>query len=377
MAKKELPIPDEYRKDVEEIHQEILKKFSPEISTIAGEFAYDATRGAAEQISMLRDMMIHFLLMRAFTSTSDEKYLEMIGEMRGVFKKEATKSVGYVVFTGKVGTIIPKGTVVSTESRDSVNGLSFVTLEMGSIGESGSVRIKAESIEAGTISNVREGAIKVLNTEIADITSVTNELFQNGTDIEDEESFRKRIEEAEKEEQLSGADTDYERWAKEVDGVGYAYCRDSWNRPGRVKILILDKNRDVASSELIAKVKDYIWPDVKPGSVNRGGKAPTGIEMLTIESPATKEVGVSGNFILSEGYSKETVSLKIKNLLNKYFDTLDIEGTIKYNMVLSIIGTLLVNGEGVEDFSNITINGSTRNIKLNSELASVSVVNMS
>lgn len=374
MLKKELPIPKEYIKDVEEIHGEMLDIFTNEISTIPGEFAYDSTRGAAEQIAMLRHMMIHYLLMRAFTLTSSDEYLDLIGDMNAVWRKKATKSTGRIIFYGKVGTVIPKGSVVSTEGSNSVNPINFVTLELGVIGDSGNVSVLAECVEEGSIGNVRPESIKVLVTEIFDITRVSNKEFKNGTDVESDDALRDRIRIAEQEEQLSGADVDYERWAKEVDGVGYAYCRETWNGPGTVKVLILDKNRRVASSELLNKVKQYIWPDLQPGQKNRGGKAPTGIKSFTVESPTIKQVSITGNFVITQGYDKSNVLGKIKKMLNVYFDKLDIEGTVKYNMVLSIIGTFLVNEDGLDDFSNIRVNGSTESIKLESQIANVSEV---
>lgn len=375
MAKKELPIPKEYKKDVEDIHAEILKTFSEDISTIPGEFAYDATRGSAEQIAMLREMMIHFLLMRAFTQTSDGEYLELLGDMRAVWRKKATKSTGYIIFYGKKGTIIPKGTIVSTESSENLNAISFITLEMGEI-ENDHVKVLAECTTAGNVGNVKPSSVKVLVSEINDITRVSNDEFKNGTNIEDDESLRGRVRAAEQEEQLSGADVDYERWAKEVDGVGYAYCRETWNGPGTVKVHILDKNRKPASSELLAKVKEYIWPDLKPGQVNRGGKAPTGIKECTIDTPRIKKIVIGGNIVVNSSFESQGVVSKMKMLINKYFDKLDIDGVISYNMVNSIIGTLMVNDMGVDDYSDITINGAKNSIKLNAELASVTGLNI-
>ena len=66
----------------------------------------------------------------------------------------------------------------------------------------------------------------------------------------------------------------------------------------------------------------------------------------------------------------------MKMLINKYFDKLDIDGVISYNMVNSIIGTLMVNDMGVDDYSDITINGAKNSIKLNAELASVTGLNI-
>ena len=366
-------IPKEYLSNVEEVHREMLSNFSEEISTIPGEFAYDSTIGGAQQISMLKETVLYYLLLRAFTDTSDDEYLEMIGEMNAVFRKKATKSTGKITFYGKNGTVIPKGTIVSTESTSNTNAIQFVTLEDAVI-ESDSVEVKAECMEAGKKGNIKPGTANILVSDVEYIKRVSNNEFVNGTDKEDLDTLRERIKEAEQEESYSGADVDYERWAKEVDGVGYAYCRETWNGPGTIKLLILDKNRKPASEELLKKVKEYIYPDLKEGQKNRGGKAPTGIKSFTFESPKVKDIRISGSFIITKGYKKETVLEEIKKRMNIYFDKLDIEDSISYNMVNSIIGIFMVDNRGLDDFNDITINGGKSNIKLNSEIATVSEV---
>lgn len=365
---RELPIPVFLTEDEEAIHERMLSNFQ-DVSTLEGDFIYDATRPIAEEITQLKQLGLQNNLKIAFPQTSYGEYLEWLGECKGVFKNQPTKSVGMVTFTGVQGTIIAKGTVVTTVATDEKQSIEFELLETKTIGENETVDIKAECRETGTIGNVSKGSISVLLGSINGIKSVTNkEDFKGGTDIEDEEHFRERVLVAEQEDRLSGASSDYIRWAKEVDGVGYAYVVPEWNGAGTVKVLILDKNRKAATQELIDEVQEYIYPLNVAG--NRDGKAPIGA-IVTIATPQTLLINVKASFVFSNGFSQETVLNILKNKIDKYLDKIDIGGTVSYNAIYSLAGSMMLADEGIQDFSNLTINDGTTNIILNDQVVGI------
>ncbi|MCC0686269.1 baseplate J/gp47 family protein [Clostridioides sp. ZZV14-6345] len=366
---RELPIPVFLTEDEETVHQRMLSNFQ-DISTLEGDFIYDATRPTAEQIAELKQLGLQNNLKIAFPQTSYGTYLEWLGECKGVFKNQPTKATGVITFTGMQGTIITKGTIVTTIATDEKQSIEFELLETKNIGENETVDIKAECRVAGTIGNVSEGSVSVLLGSISGVKSVTNkESFKGGTDIEDEEHFRERVLVAEQEDKLSGASSDYIRWAKEVDGVGYAYVVPEWNGAGTVKVLILDKNRKAATQELIDKVQEYIYPNVKEGQ-NRDGKAPIGA-IVTIATPQTLLINVKASFVFANGFSQETVLNILKNKIDKYLDKIDIGGTVSYNAIYSLTGSMMLADEGIQDFSNLTINDGTTNIILNDQVVGI------
>ncbi|VFC53526.1 putative baseplate J-like protein [Clostridioides difficile] len=365
---RELPIPVFLTEDEETVHQRMLSNFQ-DVSTLEGDFIYDATRPTAEQIAELKQLGLQNNLKIAFPQTSYGTYLEWLGECKGVFKNQATKSVGMVTFNGAQGTIITKGTIVTTIATDEKQSIEFELLETKTIEENETVDIKAECRETGTIGNVSQNTVTVLLGSISGIKSVTNkEDFKGGTDIEDEEHFRERVLIAEQEDKLSGASSDYIRWAKEVDGVGYAYVVSEWNGAGTVKVLILDKNRKAATQELINKVQEYIYPLNVEG--NRDGKAPIGA-IVTIATPQTLLINVKASFVFSNGFSQETVLNILKNKIDKYLDKIDIGGTVSYNAIYSLTGSMMLADEGIQDFSNLTINDGTTNIILNDQVVGI------
>ncbi|MEC5402404.1 baseplate J/gp47 family protein [Clostridioides difficile] len=366
---RELPIPSFLTEDEDAVHERMLSNFQ-DVSTLEGDFIYDSTRPTAEEITQLKQLGLQNNLKIAFPQTSYGTYLEWFGECKGVFKNQPTKSIGVITFNGAQGTIITKGTIVTTIATDEKQSIEFELLETKTIEESETVDIKAECRVAGTIGNVSERSVSVLLGSINGIKSVTNkESFKGGTDIEDEEHFRERVLVAEQEDKLSGASSDYIRWAKEVDGVGYAYVVPEWAGAGTVKVLILDKNRKAATQELINKVQEYIYPNVEDGQ-NRDGKAPIGA-IVTIATPQTLLINVKASFVFSNGFSQETVLNILKNKIDKYLDKIDIGGTVSYNAIYSLTGSMMLADEGIQDFSNLTINDGTTNIILNDQVVGI------
>ncbi|HBG5350317.1 TPA: baseplate J/gp47 family protein [Clostridioides difficile] len=367
---RELPIPVFLTEDEDSVHERMLSNFQ-DVSTLEGDFIYDATRPTAEQIAELKQLGLQNNLKIAFPQTSYGTYLEWLGECKGVFKNQPTKATGVITFTGVQGTIITKGTIVTTVATDEKQSIEFELLETKTIGENETVDIKAESRIVGTIGNVSKGSISVLLGSISGVKSITNkEDFRGGTDIEDEEHFRERVLVAEQEDKLSGASSDYIRWAKEVDGVGYAYVVPEWNGAGTVKVLILDKNRKAATQELIDKVQEYIYPlNISEGE-NRDGKAPIGA-LVTVVTPDTLLINVKASFIFSNGFSEETVLNNLKTKIDKYLDKIDLGGTVSYNAIQAIVGSMMLTDEGIEDFSNLTINDVKENIKLQDQVVGI------
>lgn len=217
---RELPIPVFLTEDEEAIHERMLSNFQ-DVSILEGDFVYDATRPIAEQIAELKQLGLQNNLKIAFPQTSYGEYLEWLWECKGVFKNQPTKSVEVITFIGIQGTIITRGTILTTVATDEKQSIEFELLETKTIGENETVDIKAECRIEGIIGNVSKGSISVLLGSINGIKSVNKEDFKGGTDIEDEEHFRERVLVAEQEDKLSGANSDYVRWAKEINTLNF------------------------------------------------------------------------------------------------------------------------------------------------------------
>ncbi|ASN68298.1 putative baseplate J family protein [uncultured Caudovirales phage] len=351
----------------------MLSKAPLDVSTIEGDFFWDNTRPTAEEKAELLQKALQGVLKLAFPQTSYGKYLEYLGECKNVFKNSPTKSTGIIKVKGKPGTLIQLGKIASTASTDTKQSIEFEFTETKTIDATGIANINAKCLAEGSIGNVLANTITVLSIPINGVESVTNEeSFQGGTDIEDEEAYRERLLEAEKENQLSGADADYIKWAKEVDGVGHAYVIPEWDGPGTVKVLILDKNGKPATQDIIDSVQTYIAPIVPKGQ-NRGGKAPVGA-IVTIATPSILSINIKAIFQFDEGYNHSVILNTLKDRINEYLVTVEMGGTIMYKAIDTIVGSMLINKEGVKDYSNLTINDESSNIKLIDHVAVVDEV---
>lgn len=350
----ELPIPEFLQEDEETIHRRMLEKAPPGISAKEGDFFWDATRPTAIEKAELVQLKLQHFLRLCFPQTSYGRYLDFLGEMKGVFRHPATPATGTVIFTGQPGTVIPAGFVVLTEATGSFLAIEFKTKERTQIGEDGTVTVAVECLESGTIGNVAANTITLLSEPINGIASVTNpEPFTGGTEMEDNDSFRERVLAA-YDEPLSGAKKDYERWAKEVPGVGAVYVVPLWNGPGTVKILVIDANGQPANQELIDAVQAHIAPDGNLG----GGLAPIGAD-VTVDTPEVFVIDIAFSLFLKDGYDAEIVVENIKARLRDFMAGFELNTGDRppERITVTRVGHEILSVDGTVDYASLTLNG--------------------
>ena len=360
---KDIDIPDFLNEEADDIHDRMLDLAPLDISTVEGDIFWDTTRPTAEEIAKLKQIDLREQLKQAFPQTSTGKYLEMHGETKNVFKHKATKSKGVVTFYGKDETYIPKGTVVGTIATKDLESIEFETEEDGFIKE-GKLELNVIALEEGSEGNVIKHSIVLVNDEIDGLEKVDNlNDFRNGADIEDEEKFRERVIEAFGNENLSGAPKDYKRWAKSVDGVGNAYVIPEWDGPGTVKLLVVDAKGKPVGEEILKKVRVFILDKEENGKNTGNGVAPIGAD-VTISSPEIESLRVSVNVVIDDAFSKDEVREKIVNYIEGYLSSLKIQDQVIYKAIDGILGSMIINNEGITDYSNLLLNGKTENIIL-------------
>lgn len=349
-------LPEFLNEDEETIHQRMRQNAPPDVNTEEGDIFYDVTRPVAIETSEMKQMKLAEAIKVAFPQWSYGIYLDMLAEMEGLQRHPAVNASGEVVFTGVPGTIIPAGTVVATVSDGENPSIEFQTMVQAEIEADGTVTAAIEAVEAGPIGNVASNQITILATPINGVSSVTNPApTSGGTPAEDDDSLRERIIESRKYPHLSGSRLDYERWAREVPGVGQAYCFPEWNGAGTVKVVIIDSNGEPANQALLDEVQSYIAPDERNG----GGLAPIG-HFVTVAAPITKVIDVSVSLVLESGYDQLQVVEAIKQEIKQLFMSMSIGETVR----IAEIGAVIIQTEGVQDYSNLLLNGSAQNVVL-------------
>lgn len=315
-----------------------------------GSFAMDSIQAIAQEISRMMYMRVISYLDLTFLDTAVGEFLDRKADDYGMKRNPATPSKGIVIFTGKEGTTIPKGLGVISD------GFTFLTDYEAVISSTLSVSIPVTCITTGIETNISAGAITGIRAvDAIDGVKAENQTdFEGGTEIEDDESFRKRIYEKLRNPISSGNANSYVYWAKQVSGVGNARCIPLWNGNGTVKVVILSSDGGTPDDIIIKNVADYIET-----------QRPVGAQ-VTVSKAIAKTINVVGKIQLKQGYKLSDVQNECYRIIHTYLTGIAYEEDSK---VLSYykISDLLYNVAGVKDIIDYTVNGKKESITAQAE----------
>lgn len=347
----------------EEIQDRMMSNLPADIDDMPGGFPYDFTMPTALEKSELIQFHLVRTLMLMFPMWAWGEWLELHGKQKGVFRKEPNKASGEVTFEGIAETRIADGFIVCTPATDISSSIEFVLDKEVTIPESGKVTVSVTAVEGGSASNTKSETVILMSKPIEGITKLYNEKdITGGTDEEDDESYRERIQEAYESEGTSfiANDSDYKRWAKEVTGIGDCIVVPTWNGPGTVKLVLVDANGRPANSQLVDAVYNHIM------SPNDREKRlmPTGSAELTVVAADTMLISYTcTGLAFDSSTSLEQVTSDFKSAVMKYYATAKLENIVRYNRVHA----LLTNIPGVLDFKDLKLNGEENNIILDQD----------
>lgn len=345
----------------------MMEQLPADIDNIEGGFPYDFTMPTALE----EDELLNFVLIEAikliFPAWSHATYLDYHAARSGLTRRAGNHASGYVTITGVPGTAIAAGTVFCVPAAGDAPAIEYATNEAATIGEAeedsnyGKVTVGVTAVEAGLGSNVSADTIVIMASPITGVVNVTNSAaITGGTEEEDDDSLYERIVLAEQDtESYVGNDSDYIRWAKEVNGVGTVLVDTQYEEehPNWVKLIILDANGQPANDQILAAVYEHI---MSPGNREEERLAPIGA-ILIVEAPAGCGliIRVTG-LELAEGAAVEDVVKSFKDSLETYYIAAKEDAEVRWN----VVHALFTETEGVEDFATLTINSGTANIPI-------------
>lgn len=343
--------------DADSIHKEMLASLPDAMDKTEGGFADDFTRPTALRMAKFAEQDILNAIACIFPTTSFGDFLDRHGKSRGIVRKKATKAYGHVRVTAKAGTEIPAGTIFTTIADDYAKYVEFVSVTSG-ITESDTepITLAVEAVLAGVEGNVPAGSITLLGTNLQGVSNVINvEATSGGTDVEDDESMRERIDLYDKNRQVSyvGSKADYVRWALEVPGVGSAVCIPAQDTSGLVTLIITDANGDPANEQLCSDVYEYIQSPSDEYARKTNVNA-----TLSVIPPATLDLTISATIELVYTGTLESVKSAFISALKLYLAS--CEGEVKYSKVWSTLSST----PGISDLNNLLVNGGTSNITI-------------
>lgn len=190
---------------------------------------------------------------------SYSEFLENLGALKGVTRKEAAAAQTTVRFTlsatRESATSIPAGTRVSTQS-----GIYFATDEYAEIlaGET-TVEVGAACVTAGTAGNdIAAGELNIIVDPIAYVESAVNTTVpEGGTDEETDDELRERIYLAPSKYAVGTADGYYYRAKEYSTDIGDIVVTSN-QKAGKVDIVFLKTDGSSPGEELITGLQEYM-----------------------------------------------------------------------------------------------------------------------
>lgn len=286
-----------------------------------------------------------FILNSIYADTACGKYLDRIASQNNIERKPAAYAERKGIFDIK----IPTGSRFSTVNADMY--VTYVAEEfLAQTGTGYAYQMRCE--EPGSIGNDYSGQLIAIDY-IAGLTQANlTDIIREGSEEETDEALRARILTKTKLPSTSGNKYDYYNWAMECEGVGAAKIFPLANGPGTVKVVITSSEQAAAGDSLVELVRNYIEE-----------RRPIGAAVSVI-SAVEKEISITAKVKLKNGVNLGTA----QELFLSEFTNFLRGGAFDLAYVsLARTGNLLLNTAGVEDFSDLTLNGQSKNIELTDE----------
>lgn len=334
-------------------HEDILIRMknnvSNDIDKNEGSMIYDALSPASIEFESAYKSLDDVANKFDIENLTDDELEQRINQRIGITRNPATYATGSLDITG-TGTI-NQGALFQTSG-----GIQFQSTETKTITASGTINIQA--VVAGASGMVPANQITVIPVAIAGITAVTNSSPTiNGYDAESDSALIERYYEMIQTPATSGNKAQFKSWAKEVSGVGDAKVFPLWNGNNTVKIIIVDANKQPPSTELVNQVQEYIDPNI---SGIGEGIAPIGC-FCTIDGAVGKTIDIRFTVIKDSNYTDQQRLESIQVNLAAYFKSIAfISNFVSYAQ----IGALILQSDGILDYSSLTVNNDTRNVSL-------------
>lgn len=335
----------------------MLGKIGEEHDKNTGSFIYDATKPAAIEFETKSKEIAAVQAKLDVENLSDKELERFIYQRTAIERKPATKATEEVIVSGSQGSSIKKGDLVGTDT------INFVSLEDKVINETGFMHVLVECEQFGVIGNVPANSITKFPVTLPGLINAYNpRSFTNGYEAESDTDLRQRYYDKLQKPGKAGNKYHYLEWAKEVTGVGDARVVPRFNGPLTMKVVIIDANKQPASSELVQEVREHIENEM-----------PFGVEELSVISAAAVPINLSVTLTLADGYTEEMVKTHIKKNGMEYLQQIAFKTSF---VSYAKIGALIIASEGVLDYQDLLVNGRAANIAIgNEEVAIMGGVN--
>lgn len=344
--------------DSETIHKRMMDMLPEDIDDTQGGFPWDFTKPTANEKAELLEFELMETIKLMHPMWAYGTWLDLHAGEVGLTRKAANSASGYVLVTGIPGTTIPAGFIFAVPATGGTAAIEYEVISDTDVDQGGTASVLVKAVQPGTGGNVAADAIVIMKTPMKGITGITNpDPMTGGTEEESDDDLWQRIDDANAGagESFVGNDSDYKRWAEEVEGVGTALVIAEWQGPGTVKIILLDSNGTAASPTIIADVYDFI---VSPADRSKR-RAPIGAT-VTVDKPDELLIDYGFTLEIESGYDPTDITDAFKAAMLVYYSEAKEENTVRFTRVAAVLTGI----EGVKDYSGLTMNGSAANIPI-------------
>lgn len=334
----------------ESILERVLGRMDTDLQTREGSYAYD--QAAPLALELWRVLMTLGELIEAFYVTPNSgPYLDAHANLFAMARRTGTHAQAAVRFFGRDGVVIPYGTAFFTADGREYRLIS-TSVDRDIIIENGRASGTLEAVEVGRRYNAAEGEITQILRNIPGLERFEAGEVVGGTDPEADEDLFERLDEKRKRPPTSGNEAHYREWALSVDGVGAVRVTPLWKGPGTVKVLIAGYDRRPVDETVVSACAKYIED-----------RRPVGAD-VTVASAVAVEVDIVARVVLTTGASLAAVEAAFVSKLDAYLKDVAFE---EFTIYANRVGALLMEVDGVVDYSGLTLNGSGENLVLDGD----------
>jgi len=325
------------------IHDRMMVNISDDYDKSKGNFVYDVTKPVAVEFAKQQIQIAAVQEKLDVEKLTGDELTRTVYQRTGIIRKPATQATTTVIVSGTAGTLVKVGELVGTET------ILYTVIEEAILNESGFAHIRVQCNEFGQIGNVPANAIKNFPASINGLVNVYNpESVTNGYDEETDSDLRQRYYDKLQRPGKAGNKYHYREWALKVTGIGDAKIFPRYNGPLSMKVVVIDANKLPANPELIEAVREHIEVEM-----------PFGVDDLLVIPAEALLINLSVALTIMPGYTEEVVKANIKKNITKHLKEIAFRTSF---VSYAKIGALIIESDGVLDYQDLLINGSTANV---------------
>ena len=314
----------------------------PEVDTREGSLVYTAIAPAAIELAIMYSELDR-VMEEAFAETASLEYLEKRTAERGITQRLAT----HAVMEASINQSVPIGT------RFSLDEYTFVVIN--------NAPYQLECETPGSAPNILRGELTPIEPNLG-LTAKILDCIIPGEDDEDVEELRARYFEALNVQPYGFNIQQYREVTNSMAGVGATKVFPAWNGGGTVRLMILNSDYKVPSSDQVSAIQTAIDPI---GNKGEGlGLAPIG-HVVTVSPAVATSVDIICTFEYQDTYTWETVKENVYAAIDNYFAEMAKTWETD-DMIVRInrINQVLMSVPGIVDVKDTKLNGGAYNLFL-------------